>query len=456
MPAPPTAKRIEMWPLDRLVPYERNARTHSPEQIAQIAASIQEFGFTNPILVDGSDGILAGHGRLAAAKDMGLAEVPVIVLDHLSAAQRRAYILADNQLALNAGWDMELLQQEIVGLNLADFDLSLLGFDEDRIAGLLDMEVEELAPEDADADAVPEPPAEPITKPGDVWLLGKHRVMCGDSREKATWAQIMRRDNANVVFTSPPYASQRDYDKSSGFSPIPPDEYVAWWEPLQTAVAAHLASDGSFFVNIKEHCDDGQRHLYVKDLTIAHVRLWSWRFVDEFCWKRKGVPGGWDYRFKNEWEPVFHFSRAKPKCSKFDVGTEGITFTATDNASAKSVAGQSVFNCNGANGKVESAGLVLPGNVIEVNGKTEAEHNAAFPVGLPEFFIKAFSDADDVVVDPFLGSGTTLIAAEQQGRKCYGIEISPAYTDVIVNRWQRFTGKTATLEATGEPFPAEL
>jgi ParB family transcriptional regulator, chromosome partitioning protein len=138
MAAPPTAKRIEMWPLDRLVPYERNARTHSPEQVAQIAASIQEFGFTNPILVDGADGILAGHGRLAAAKDMGLAEVPVIVLDHLSAEQRRAYILADNQLALNAGWDMELLQQEIVGLNLADFDLSLLGFDDDRIAGLLE------------------------------------------------------------------------------------------------------------------------------------------------------------------------------------------------------------------------------------------------------------------------------------------------------------------------------
>jgi hypothetical protein len=140
MPAPPTAKRIEMWPLERLRPYERNARTHSPEQVAQIVASIQEFGFTNPLLVDGADGILAGHGRLAAAKDMGLAEVPVIVLDHLSAAQRRAYILADNQLALNAGWDAELLQAEVMALNLADFDLSLLGFDEDRIAELLDPE----------------------------------------------------------------------------------------------------------------------------------------------------------------------------------------------------------------------------------------------------------------------------------------------------------------------------
>lgn len=138
MPAPLTAKRIEMWPLERLVPYERNARTHSPEQVAQIAASIQEFGFTNPILVDGADGILAGHGRLAAAKDMGLSEVPVIVLDHLSPEQRRAYVIADNQLALNAGWDMQLLQQEVMALNLADFDLSLLGFDDDRIAELLE------------------------------------------------------------------------------------------------------------------------------------------------------------------------------------------------------------------------------------------------------------------------------------------------------------------------------
>jgi len=138
MPAPLTAKRIEMWPLERLVPYERNARTHSPEQVAQIAASIQEFGFTNPILVDGADGILAGHGRLAAAKDMGLAEVPVIVLAHLSPEQRRAYVIADNQLALNAGWDTELLQSEVMALNLADFDLSLLGFDDDRIAELLE------------------------------------------------------------------------------------------------------------------------------------------------------------------------------------------------------------------------------------------------------------------------------------------------------------------------------
>ena len=168
MAAPPTAKRIEMWPLDRLRPYERNARTHSPEQVAQIVASIQEFGFTNPLLVDGSDGILAGHGRLAAAKDMGLAEVPVIVLDHLTPEQRRAYILADNQLALNAGWDAELLQMEVAALNLADFDLSLLGFDEDFIAGLLDPEeINSDGGEDGSGleDQSVEPNREPEAKP---------------------------------------------------------------------------------------------------------------------------------------------------------------------------------------------------------------------------------------------------------------------------------------------------
>jgi len=151
MPTPHTAKKIEQWPLARLRPYERNARTHSPEQVAQIAASIQEFGFTNPILVGEDDGIIAGHGRLAAAMDLGLTEVPVIVLGHLTAEQRRAYVLADNQLALNAGWDMELLQQEVIELNLADFDLSLLGFAEKQIAGLLDPEridQEESAPKD--------------------------------------------------------------------------------------------------------------------------------------------------------------------------------------------------------------------------------------------------------------------------------------------------------------------
>jgi ParB-like chromosome segregation protein Spo0J len=159
--SPAMASRLELWPVERLVPYERNARTHSAQQTAQIAASIQEFGFTNPILVASDDGIIAGHGRLAAAKELGLAEVPVVVLDHLSPEQKRAYVLADNKLALNAGWDDQLLRMELEALQLEDFDLSLLGWSDDELAELMP-EVEELPPEDADADAVPEPPTEPF------------------------------------------------------------------------------------------------------------------------------------------------------------------------------------------------------------------------------------------------------------------------------------------------------
>ena len=198
------AQRIELWPLERLKPYERNARTHSAEQVAQIAASIVEFGFTNPILVDSGDGIIAGHGRLQAARELGLSTVPVVVLDHLNDRQRRAYVLADNQLALNAGWDLELLRTELQDLVADDFDLSVIGFSDEELEDLLP-EVEELPPEDADDEAVPEPPEEPITKPGDVWLLGKHRLMCGDSTSLTDVERLMDGEKADMVFTDPPY-----------------------------------------------------------------------------------------------------------------------------------------------------------------------------------------------------------------------------------------------------------
>ena len=204
MAALATAKRIEMWPLARLVPYERNARTHSDEQVAQIVASIQEFGFTNPLLVDGDDGIIAGHGRLMAARSLGLAEVPVIVLDHLSPEQRRAYVLADNQLALNAGWDMEVLALEIGELGELGFDLSLLGFSDEQLAGLTP-EVEELPPgEQGDPDEVPEPPAEPITKPGDMWICGRHRLLCGDSTSIEALERLTG-GGVDMWLTDPPY-----------------------------------------------------------------------------------------------------------------------------------------------------------------------------------------------------------------------------------------------------------
>ena len=197
------AQRIELWPIDRLKPYEKNARTHDKEQISQIANSIVEFGFTNPILVDSSDGIIAGHGRLCAAQQLDLSTVPVVVLDHLSERQRRAYVLADNQLALNAGWDMELLRSEVKDLVVDDFDISLLGFSDEELSDLMP---EELDPAyEGEAEEIPEPPEDPITKPGDLWILGEHRLLCGDSTSIEQLERLMDGKQADLWLTDPPY-----------------------------------------------------------------------------------------------------------------------------------------------------------------------------------------------------------------------------------------------------------
>jgi hypothetical protein len=238
------AKRIELWPLDRLKPYDRNARTHSAEQVAQIAASIVEFGFTNPILVDSNDGIIAGHGRLSAAQELGLKTVPVVVLDHLSERQRKAYILADNQLALNAGWDTDLLRGELQDLAELDFDLTLIGFSDDELADLLP-DIEELPPEGADEDAAPEVPEEPVSKPGDVWLLGKHRVMCGDSTSLNEVERLMGGAKADMVFTDPPYGVEFRSNMSKRFDVLQNDDKIldiapVVWDAMADNTAAFI------------------------------------------------------------------------------------------------------------------------------------------------------------------------------------------------------------------------
>src|ERR1035437_8086968 len=197
------AKDIQMWLVDKLIPWARNPRTHSDAQIAQIAASIAQFGFNNPILVDTNNGIIAGHGRLLAARKLGLTEVPVIVLDHLSEAQKRAYIVADNQLALNAGWDEELLRVELAALQDEDFNLGLVGFEDDELARLL--AAQEAAEGLTDEDAVPELPETPISMAGDLWILGPHKLLVGDTILQADVQRLMAGDAADLVFTDPPY-----------------------------------------------------------------------------------------------------------------------------------------------------------------------------------------------------------------------------------------------------------
>jgi DNA modification methylase len=488
--APTLARRIEIWPIDRLVPYARNARTHSPEQVAQIAASIVEFGFNAPILVASDAGIVAGHGRLLAARKLGLGEVPVVVLDHLSETQRRAYIIADNKLALNAGWDETVLAAELRELEREGLNLGVVGFSDQELEDLL---VEDPEPPRDVQDEIPEEPANPVTRPGDVWVIGKHRLVCGDCRDRNTLGLLFASDQcANVCITSPPYATQREYDSSSGFKPIPPEEYVAWYADVAAGIESLLAPDGSYFLNIKPHADDGERHLYVADLVIAHRRQWGWRFVDEFCWRKtdNGVPGGWGNRFKNAWEPVFHFCRQqqikfRPKAvghesdDCFDYSPNnpksrsgsGLLGTGARGAAADSGRNQSAWGRTRSSLSSDSegrhTGLARPSNVIEIKSESsQGSHSAPFPRALVEFFVRAFSDPGDVIFDPFMGSGTTMAAADLLGRAGYGCEISPAYCDVILQRLINLTGDmpllagketfSAVAEARGVPVDQAL
>jgi DNA modification methylase len=283
-----------------------------------------------------------------------------------------------------------------------------------------------------------------------------------------------------VVVTSPPYATQREYDATSGFKPVRPDEYVAWFGAVAAGVESILAPDGSYFLNIKEHADDGERDLYVMDLVIAHRRQWGWRFVDTFCWRKtdNGVPGGWGNRFKNAWEPVFHFCRQqqikfRPQAVSHE--SEDCFDYSPNNPKSKSGSGLLGTGARGAaadGGKNQSAwqrsrnslsddsdgrhtGLARPSNVLEVKSESsQGSHSAPFPRALVEFFLLAYSDAGDVIFDPFMGSGTTMAAAALLNRTGYGCEISPAYCDVIVRRVMNLTGETPILAATGETFAA--
>ena len=270
---PAMASRIELWPLDRLTPYAKNARTHSDTQVAQIASSIVEYGFTAPLLVSGDGGILAGHGRLAAAQKLALEVVPVVVLDHLTPTQRRAYILADNAIAQAAGWDEELLASELADLSAAGFDLVLTGFNDDELADLLgDIEErtdgEEAPPigEPADED-IPDVPVTPVSRPGDIWQLGAHRLICGDSTDASVVATLMAGEAASLCFTSPPYGQQRNYTQG-----------IADWDALMRGVFAHLpmADAGQVLVNLGLIHRDNEFIPYW-DGWLAWMRTNGWR-----------------------------------------------------------------------------------------------------------------------------------------------------------------------------------
>jgi DNA modification methylase len=405
------ADRIEHWPIDKLLPYVRNARQHSDEQIAQIAASIAEFGFVNPILT-GADGVLvAGHGRLAAARKLGLPTVPVVVLDHLTPTQRRALVLADNRLAELATWDDALLRIELEALQDDGFDLDLTGFDADALAELLADEEPQIEGRTED-DAIPEMPEEPVSRPGDVWRLGPHRLVCGDATAAEAYARLFPDgERADMVFTDPPYNvnyANSAKDKLRGkHRPILNDALgEGFYDFLFDALALIMAhTRGAIYVAMSSS---------ELDTLQAAFRAAGGHWSTFIIWaKNTFTLGRSDYQ--RQYEPILYG------------WPEGATR--------------------------HWCGDRDQGDVWQIKKPAKNDlHPTMKPVDLVERAIRNSSRPGDVVLDPFGGSGTTLIAAEKAGRVARLIELDPKYADVIVRRWQDWTGQQATREADGLAF----
>ncbi len=412
-----------------LIPYAKNARTHTDEQVAQIAASIREFGFVNPVLLKDDNTIIAGHGRVMAARKLGLDTVPAVYLSHLTDTQARAYVIADNKLALNAGWDDELLNLELGDLADEGFDLDLTGFDVGEIEGLAGHSDHEIT-----EDEVPEPPDDPITKPGDLWLLGDHRLLCGDSTKAEDVEQLMDGAKAGLCFTSPPYGQQRDYTEEGKAK-------VADWDGLMRGVFGNLpmADAGQVLVNLGLIHRDGEWIPYW-DAWIAWMREQGWRRFGWYVWDQgPGMPGDWNGRLAPSHEFIWHFNRESVRPEKARECKH-----AGEKHGGKGQRGVDGVVKQRSAGTAPVQSHAIHDSVFRVSRQGAQHgadgHPAPYPVGLPAIAMQSWPGN---AYEPFCGSGTTLIAAEQLGRKCYGMEISPQYCDVIVKRWENLTGKKA-------------
>ena len=385
-------QQIEYLETEKLIPYARNSRTHSDEQVQQIMGSIKEFGFTNPVLVDGDGVIIAGHGRTMAAQRLGMKEVPCLRLAYLTEAQKRAYVIADNKLALNAGWDDEMLALELRNLRDEDFDLSLTGFDDDELASLLaEAVVEGLV----DEDAVPEAPEQPITVEGDVWLLGRHRLMCGDSTSIDAVERLMDGRKADMVFTDPPY--NIDYQGVKDKRDKIKNDKMADEDFVQFLRNSLMGCETMYVC-----CSWQYAHLFkqaMTDLARAPTAMIVWNKVN---------PAQHLDKYFKQHEIIFYYG---------DFGGQ----------------------------------KTLRGDVWELKRQKNTVHPTMKPVELIDM---AMVDQPDkaVVYDAFGGSGSTLISCEKNHRDCRMMELDPKYCDVIIKRWQDFTGQQATLEATGQTY----
>jgi len=391
--------QIKTVAVDKLIPYVRNSRTHSDAQIAQIAASIKEFGWTNPILVDAENGIIAGHGRLMAARKLGYKEVPVIELKDMTDTQKRAYVIADNQLALNAGWDFSLLSLEVADLKENDFDLDLLGFDPKELEKLLEPEeVEGLT----DEDAVPEVPEEPKTKLGDIYQLGNHRLMCGDSTSIDAVEKLMDGQKADMVFTDPPYGMFLDTNYDSMFA----------------ADKSHRKTGKRFDEVVGDH-EDFAPELISTIFAAFHdtdeIFIWGADYFSELLPDRKN--GSW------------------------------IVWDKRTNENMDKVSGNTFELCwSKQKHKRLIARILWSGHHGMQRDDTKTRvHPTQKPVELASWFFENWGKNCIVVADLFGGSGSTLIACEKTNRHAMLMELDPKYCDAIVKRWEDFTGKKAVL-----------
>ncbi|MCL4712802.1 MAG: site-specific DNA-methyltransferase [Pseudorhodoplanes sp.] len=403
------ALQVGLWPIDRLLPYAANARTHPDEQVAQIAGSIAEFGFNVPCLVDDRGVLIAGHGRILAAKRLGLQQVPIIRLGHLTDAQARAFRLADNRIALNAGWDDELLSAELERLKEDGVALGLLGFAEDELDRLLDGLDAGGASEEEDD--VPEPPAEAVTQPGDLWLLGSHRLLCGDATVATDVERLLDGKKPHLLVSDPPYGVEYDpnWRNESGVSStarigkVNNDDRADWRDAW-----SFFPGDVAYVWHSGIHARTVAESLDVCGFLIRAQIVWA---------KPRLVLSRGDYHWQHE--PCFYAVRK---------GASGHWQGARDQTTLWTI----------ATGENDEA----------------TEHGTQKPVECMRRPIVNNSARGDLVYDPFAGSGSTLIAADSVGRVCHAIEIDPRYCDVIIERWQRHAQRMATLADDGRTFDA--
>jgi DNA modification methylase len=416
-----------------LRPYQGNARTHSKKQIRQIADSIRKFGFTNPVLISDEDEIIAGHGRVEAAKLLGMQSVPTLRLSHLDSAQRRAYVIADNKLALNAGWDREVLAIELQALIDLEFDVEITGFCTAEVDLLFDAARESSPdPEHAEDNQVPPltDPVSAVTRCGDLWLLDRHRLLCGDARHAETYDHLLQDERADLIFTDPPYnvpidghvcglGRIRHREFAMGTGEMSGEAFTAFLQATLGHAAASCRDGAIAFV-----CMDW-RHM--GELLAAGQAVFS--ELKNLCvWNKTNGGMGSFYRSKHELVFVFKLGTA-PHTNTFGLGDTGRYRT-------------NVWDYAGVN-------TLRPGRAEEL-----AMHPTVKPVALVAEAIKDCSRRGEIVLDPFAGSGTTLVAAEKTGRRARLVEFDPAYCDQIVRRFEQVTGKQAKLAATGECFEA--